>query len=377
VPILVRFGEFAKDRGASWNDLPSHVEAFVERWLTERTSGRISKNQRNKIGQGVRNPIQQMLRLTVPGYSGMGRSRKPENPFEDSAPHFFEYLRNEKGLKDRTSLLYKHYLRQFASYLQRIGVQSLEHISPAVLSGFSIEYAQRVHKNTLRNACGSLRVFLRYLHRERILTKDFSSAVDHVQSYRLSGVPRSITWDQVRLILESVDRRTPTGKRDYAILLLLVTYGLRAGEVAALALDDIDWKNSRLKVPERKAGHSTAYPLSPVVGDAILDYLKNGRPETAKRHIFFRSFAPRLPIGSAAVSARASHYIRKACIQVSRAGSHTLRHTCVQRLVDADFSLKTIGDYVGHRSPSSTQIYSKVAIEALRQVALGDGEEAI
>ncbi|HUF08555.1 MAG TPA: site-specific integrase [Rhodothermales bacterium] len=178
-------------------------------------------------------------------------------------------------------------------------------------------------------------------------------------------------------MLEGVDRRTPVGKRDYAILLLLVTYGLRAGEVAGLRLDDIHWRNDRLRIPERKAGHSTAYPLSSIVGEAILDYLKHGRPQTKLRHVFLRIMAPVKPIGSAAVSDRAGHYLRRAGVQVHRPGSHTLRHTCVQRLVDADFSLTTIGDYVGHRSPSSTQIYSKVAIEALRQVALGNGEEVL
>jgi integrase len=209
------------------------------------------------------------------------------------------------------------------------------------------------------------------------MSKDLTGSIEYPQSFRLSGIPRSITWDQVRQVLERVDRRTPTGKRDYAILLLLVTYGLRAREVAALTLDDLDWRNNRLQVPQRKAGHSTAYPLSSVVGEAIIDYLKNARPQVPDRHVFFRSQAPLVPIGSAAISSRAAYYLQKAGIQVPRPGSHTLRHTCVQRLVDADFSLKSIGDYVGHRNPASTQIYGKVAIEALRSVALGDGEEIL
>jgi integrase len=178
-------------------------------------------------------------------------------------------------------------------------------------------------------------------------------------------------------MLETADRRKPVGKRDYAILLLLVTYGLRAREVAALTLDDIDWRNERLKVLERKADHSTTYPLSSVVGDAILDYLSKGRPETSDRHVFFRAIAPYAPLTFSAVSACASRYLRKAGIAVSRPGSHTLRHTCVQRLVDAQFSLKMIGDYVGHRSAASTEIYAKVDIETLREVALGNGEEVL
>lgn len=178
-------------------------------------------------------------------------------------------------------------------------------------------------------------------------------------------------------MLSVVERRMPAGKRDYAILLLLVTYGLRAREVAALLLDHVDWKRERLHVPERKADHATAYPLSTIVGDAIVDYLQHGRPKTTDRHLFFRSVAPYVPLTYSAISCCATHYLRKAGIPVSRAGSHTLRHTCVQRLVDADFSLKVIGDYVGHRVPASTEIYSKVAVEALRKVALGDGEDIV
>ena len=194
------------------------------------------------------------------------------------------------------------------------------------------------------------------------------------QVYRLADVPRSITWDEVRRTLEAVDRRTIRGRRDYAILLFLVTYGLRAHEVAKLTLEDIDWKRERFQVPERKAGHATAYPLAGVVAEALIDYLKRGRPETEDRHLFFRVVAPRSPITPATVSSSVAFYLQKAEIKVRKGGSHTLRHTFVQRLIDAEFPLKTIGDYVGHRSPESTRIYTKVAIEALREVAMGDGE---
>jgi integrase/recombinase XerD len=195
------------------------------------------------------------------------------------------------------------------------------------------------------------------------------------ESIASPDLPRSISWADVRKMLESVDRRSALGKRDYAILLLLVTYGLRAHEVAGLRLDDIDWKRERLMVSERKAGHNTAYPLSSAVGEAIVGYLKHGRPQTSDRHLFFRALAPRAPLTSRAISGRVTNYLHKAGISVGRPGSHTLRHTCVQRLVDAELSFKTIGDYVGHASPSSTQIYAKVAVEALREVALGHGEE--
>lgn len=157
----------------------------------------------------------------------------------------------------------------------------------------------------------------------------------------------------------------------------MITYGLRAREIAALTLEDINWRSERLEVSERKNGHSTAYPLSTIVGEAILDYLQHGRPKTSDRHLFFQGLAPHKPITFDSVSKRASYYIRKAGIPVNRPGSHTLRHTCVQRLVEAEFPLKTIGDYVGHRSVKSTEIYAKVAIEALREIGAGIGEDIL
>ncbi len=378
IPLLVAFGEFAKTRGATEvTHLADHVEPFVQAWVAQRARRKCTALARKKIGDCTRNPIRQMLRLAIPGYIGLARHHLPDNPFEAQAPQFLSYLTEEKGLRPRSLYQYRFHLRQFAAYLARIGLKDLAAVSPNVLSGFIADYGPRVAWPTLRNSCGTLRVFLRYLHREGVMAKDLSSLVEFPQSYRLSGVPRSIGWEQVEQVLAGIDRRAPCGKRDYAMLLLLATYGLRACEVAALTLDDIDWRNDRMKIRERKAGNSTAYPLSAVVGAAIVDYLKNGRPVSTDRHVFLRAMAPLAPIGSAAVTCRATYYIRKAGIQVPRPGSHTLRHSCVQRLVNANFSLKQIGDYVGHRNASSTQIYGKVAVEALREVAQGDGEEVL
>ena len=220
-------------------------------------------------------------------------------------------------------------------------------------------------------------MFLRYAHREGAIARDLSRVVEGPQVYRLADIPRSISWEEVGQVLACVDRRTAVGKRDWAILLLLATYGLRSREIAALTLDDIDWKHERLAVPARKAGHSTAFPLSHAVGEALVDYLKHARPQSTDRRVFFRAVAPVAPLDYATIGGRARHYLLKAGIQVARPGSHTLRHSCVQRLVDADFSLKSIGDFVGHRSPRSTEVYRKVAVESLREIALGDGEEVL
>lgn len=378
VPLLFQFGEYAKANGAmTWEDLPAHVLAFSSHWVSQHGAGCKSDEERLKVAYFARSPVEQMLKLVLPGYLGRQGLRRKNTPFKDVAGGFFGYLTNERGLKSSAQAHYAHFLNKFQSYLAEIGLTNLAELSPAVLSAFIVDQSPRLARTSVRDMCGTLRVFLRFLYREGIIPRDLSMTVESPQAYRLATVPRSISWDEVRRMLEVADRRTAVGKRDYAILLLLVTYGLRAHEVAALTLDQIDWRRERLRVPERKAGHSTAYPLSSVVGAALLDYIQHGRPNTQDRHVFFRVIAPFEPYTSSAISSRTAHYLHKAGVEVYRPGSHTLRHTCVQRLVDADFSFKVIGDYVGHRTPDSTEIYTKVAVEALRELALGDGEEVL
>jgi len=378
VPLLVIFGEFARDRGAkSLADLPVHVDAFITHRVAERASLRADGRTGPTLAKDLRGPIEQMLGVALPGFHPRGRRHRP-TPFATAVPGFFGYLVDERGLRPASIEHYRHHLDRFETYLDRIGVRRLDELSPAILSSYVIERASTgLSRSSVRDSAGVLRVFLRYAHREGVLARDFSDAVGWPQVYRLATLPRSISWEDVNKVLAGVDRRTPAGRRDYAILLLLVVYGLRGREVAAMTLDDIDWKRGRLAIPERKAGHSTAFPLTATVGEALIAYLKDGRPQTADRHVFFRAFAPLRPIGAAAVSGRARHYLLKAGIDVPRPGSHTLRHTTVRRLVDADFDLKTIGDFIGHRSTASTEIYAKVAVEALREVALGDGEAVL
>jgi integrase/recombinase XerD len=375
VPIVFAFGEFARAGGAETvGDLPMHLEDFV----ADRVAAHHERTRSTRpMAKEVRGPVEQMLAAVVCGFEGTGRPRHAQ-PFAEEAPGFFDYLVEERGLRPASVRGYQHHLDRFEDYLRRVGVHSLKELSPAILSSFIVERASvGLARSTVSGSAGVLRVFLRYIHREGGINADLSASVGFPQVYRLSSVPRSISWDDVNRVLANIDRRTEAGLRDYAIILLLVTYGLRAREVAALTLDDIDWKRDRLAVPERKAGHSTAFPLSTVVGEALLDYLRQGRPDTADRQVFFRAAAPRRPIGADAVSSVARSRLLRAGVDVPRPGSHTLRHTAVQRLVDADFDLKTIGDFIGHRSTRSTEVYAKVAVEALREVALGDGEEVL
>jgi len=374
VPILLLFGDFAQGAGAkSWDELPVHTESFVDTWL--RRQGReYSVIQRQAAARGIRNPIQQLLRLILPH-----QEHKPglPDPFADAAPDFFEFLRRDRGLRDATLVQYRHYLQRFQDHLRTAEQALVPDLPLTIVSAFIIESGKTIDKRSVQSLCSILKVFFRYLYRVGVTTRDLGTAIESPRRYSFANLPRSITWSEVDHMLQQVDRRSAVGRRDYAILLLLVTYGLRAREVGALTLDDIDWKHDRLNIRGRKADHSTAYPLAATVGEALLEYMKSGRPATFERAVFFGAYAPYKPLSRVAVSMRAKCYLRKAGIKVPRPGSHTLRHTCVQRLVDSGFSLKTIGDFIGHRTPDATKIYAKVNIAALREVSLGDGEEVL
>ena len=377
VPLLLHFADYAAAHGATTHaQLADHVDGFVDAWV--RKHGRHCKNSkaRRAVAVAVRNPVQQMLCLLLPGYRGQRHPPAPL-PFAATVPGFFDFLRQERGLRPTSISLYIHNLRRLERYLQQIALTELRDLSLPILSGFLSHSSQQLSKAVVTGLCAHLRVFVRYLHREGQLANDLSKGIDCPRVYRLADIPRAISWDDVRRLLDAVDRRSPVGKRDYAILLLLVTYGLRAREVAALTLDAVDWSHERLLVPDRKADHSMVYPLSTVVGEAIVDYLQHGRPPSHERALFLRTSAPHTPLGWQAVSQCVGRRLHRAGITVARPGSHTLRHTCVQRLVEAQFSLKAIGDYVGHALPQSTAIYAKVDLEALRELALSDGEKLL
>ena len=151
VPILRRFGDYARDAGATaWEQLPAHVEAFVERWVRERGQGCRTERARRKVADEARNPIEQMLSLVVPGFVGLGRARWPHEPFAGRAEGFFEYLRGERGLREASVRLYRHHLAQFEAYLATIGIGELQALSPPVLGAFIIESSRRFGRTSRR-----------------------------------------------------------------------------------------------------------------------------------------------------------------------------------------------------------------------------------
>lgn len=375
VSTLRHFNQFVCARGVtSCEQLPAHVQPFVDEWMRAKARSSLSTAARGAVLANAQVPVEQLLELTVPGFARV--RHRAGTPFVASVPGFFPFLRAERGLRPATCDGHAVELRKFEAFLQQRAL-GLSDLSPSLLGNYVAERAKSLVPTSLHECTGALRIFLRYLHRENIISADITRALPRGRKYKQSSLPRAIPWGDVQRLLDGVDRRSSLGKRDYAVLMLLVSYGLRAREVAALELDDLDWAHSQLKVPVRKGGHSSIYPLSASVGEAIIDYLRAGRPAVHDRHVFLLCRSPFAPINYYSISRLAAQHIAAAGIQVPRLGSHTLRHSCVQRLVESDVAFKEIGGYVGHRRAESTLVYAKVALHRLRQLAIGDAEEAL
>jgi integrase/recombinase XerD len=373
--ILAQFNAFVECRGVSSHDkLPGEIDPFVRYRLRIFGKWCRTAKDRRTVRSNSRAPVEQLLRLLVPGFRGTVRTRPW--PMQAMAPGFLDYLRDERGIRPDTIRSYEHHLRALERFLDGSRFKDPAKLTPAWITRFLTQSTARLSWEGRRGRAGALRVLLRYLHRQGLIATDLSLAVPRGRKYKQASIPRAIPWNEVERVLASVDRRSLRGKRDYAILMLLATYGLRSQEVAQLKLSAIDWQCARFHVLGRKAGNSTTYPLAASVGEAIIEYLRL-RPQCADRHVFVSLTAPFRPIGHWAVSGRASYYLHRAGIAVRRPGSHTFRHSCVQRLVEADVPFKQIGDYVGHRSDNATQVYAKVAIHKLRALTLGEAEDIL
>lgn len=249
--------------------------------------------------------------------------------------------------------------------------RSIEQISLKDVDVFVRKTAARFSTSTVADTCSSLRAFLRFLHATGSLTSDLARGVMRPRFHASWRPPRVLPWEDVRRILRSIDKDQSPGRRDFAILLLLATYGLGAAEVLALRLEDLDWPKSIIRARRPKTKASIELPLLPAVARALMGYLRRERPPAkGSAHLFLRKNMPYEPMTSGAIRHRIRHWARMAGIQAKVLGAHAFRHSHATRQVDAGANIKIVSDILGHRSVSSTSVYVRVALKRLRGVAL-------
>jgi integrase/recombinase XerD len=260
---------------------------------------------------------------------------------------------------------------QFLSHLDyEIRPERLAELTASDVEAFVRQVGHRLSRGTLQHRVAQLRGFLRFLASAGRVRPGLDRQIDTPRVYRQEHLPRSLPWPTVRKLLQSVDRHTPHGLRDYAMLFLVATYGLRACEVVALTLDAIDWRGRRLHVPQRKAGSPLVLPLTDAAGTVLFQYLRRGRPSSPHRQLFLRHRAPAGVLKPTAVSEVFQKWVRCSGLPIPFHGPHCLRHSYAVALLRRGVGLKMLGDLLGHRTAESTCAYLRLATEDLREVAL-------
>ena len=384
-------GPLVPHQNVIWTDLLSQgytrlsaknllrVAAHLSRWLQasglspqDLTRDRIGAFLRHRRAcgytcwlspRGLEGILQPLRALNV--VPGLESVPEEDTPLAQVLREYERYLLRDRGLTSLTAARYVRSAQRFFADLGVADVARVRRLSTADVSGFVLREVRSMATGSAKLLVSDLRALLRYLH-VCGLCGDLSAAAPAVAGHRHARLPRHIPWKEVRQLLKVCDRRTAVGRRDHAIMLLLARLGLRAGEVAALELGDVDWTDGKILV-RGKGSQYDWLPLPEDVGEAIVRYLRRGRPPSDSRRLFLNSKAPHGDPSTSVVQA----VVRRACerAHLPPRSAHQLRHTAATQMLRGGASLQGVAEVLRHRSLETTAIYAKVDHLALRPLA--------
>jgi site-specific recombinase XerD len=281
-------------------------------------------------------------------------------------------MRNYQNASAGTIEVRRHSLTQFLIWLgPNATVQGMSQLTPDTVERFFLRYAQGKGSAARRSMQSALRTFFRFCLHQGHIKRPLDRAVPTLRTYKLATLPCGLTEAQARKVLKCPDRATPAGRRDYAILMLMYTYGVRSGQIRALRLADINWAENKIFFRASKHGKDALLPLTPEVGKSLLGYLRSARSRCQNPEVFLTCRAPYRPLGDRnALSEMVRRHILAAGLDVPRKGAHVFRHGFATRMLRKGHSLKAIADVLGHRHLGTTFLYTKVDFNALKQAAL-------
>lgn len=378
VSLAEEFADELNSLGYSWSPAMKQVGLFVDfgRWLDQ---GGIELGEvaaldvdefllaRRKAGKGfhTRCAVRVLLEWLARKGKICHEAALPEPVVDCAAVVLFEqYLRTERQVVDATLKRWLCVIRRFvAGYVPEVGVSGL---TAQIVVQAILDLAGRYSANTIHQYCQVIRSFLWFCYLEGLISQDLSGAVLHGWNHRSSRLPVGLPAQDSQALLSVCDRQTRGGLRDYAVLMVLIRLGLRAGEVAGLMLDDIDWTRAQLTV-NGKGNKTERLPIPQNVGDAIAAYLLDARGSSMYRNVFLRRQAPIKPLSAGGING----IVRSACARagVTLVGPHRLRHSLGEAMVSAGVALPVIGQVLRHDSLSTTANYARVNLVALRQLA--------
>jgi len=361
------------------------VMASFARWTTRKRLGLADLNESHGATFAKRSPRRSKARVVFElavlrlffGYLRLATGTPipvvaiESSPVDDLHRRYVDYLRNQRGLAENSIRVYSPYIHDFLTEVEaRSGTVSLSGLNATTVQDFLMDRIQDRSSEYMRLLATALRSFLRFLYFCEETEIDLSASIPTVRKWRQATVPAFLSPDEVELVLSTVDRRTPRGCRDYAVLLLLARLGLRAGEIVVLELGDIDWRTGEIAI-HGKARVQDRLPLVSDVGEALTLYLSNDRGHSSSRRVFLRLYAPCVGLaGPAAIG----HIVRGAFARAGlhrtgRGAAHLFRHSLATRMIRHGASIAEISEVLRHRCKNTTEIYTKVAFEALRGVA--------
>lgn len=294
---------------------------------------------------------------------------KELTPAECIRDMFVTYLREERGLADSTAFHYQGFVLDFLTERFSDGEILFSELSAADVVAFVRRRARTLGLKRTKLMTGAIKSFLRFAQYRGLLEVDIATTVPKVINWSRADIPKALPIEDVARALATCNRTNNRGRRDYAMLLLLSQLGLRAGELVSLTLDDIDWDLGCILI-KGKGNERSKLPLPAQVGEALADYLKNGRPNTTSRALFFTVKAPIVAIArQEVVGHMVARVLTKAGIDTPQKGAHRLRHTLATEMLRQGASLAEIGEILRHRCQQSTMIYAKVDLLSLKKLA--------
>lgn len=304
----------------------------------------------------------------VPPWTTPPCRTRPLSPLQKA---FARHCKDVKGVAESTIERDLNMLREFSGFMRSRG-RRITAARLVDIDKFLAVNGSRLAPKTLARLACALRSFFRFLYTSGRIAHNLADSIATPRVRRNDYPPRALPWPDGRRILKAIDKKTRTGRRDYALLLMMAVYGLGSGEVRGLMLENVDWRRRQLHVVRPKTGRDIWLPLLPRVARALAAYLRSGRP----RHCTTRSLfvQMRAPYGRLKASSAVRHILHKhalaAGVSAPFLGSHVLRHSHATRQIDQGASPTIVGDILGHRRPESTSAYVRVALRRLRAVSL-------
>jgi site-specific recombinase XerD len=354
------FSQWLKHRRIALRDLDDDT---VDRFLRLR-------QRQSRIRRGDRKALKAVVAMLAE--AGIITARRVATVSASSrvVDDFRYYLRQERRLSEATLLNYIPVIEQFLSESSAKRKLNFGALSARDVTAFVTRHAKLMSPVRASLMVTALRSFFRYLRHRGVVSTDLAGCVPAVPKWSLSTIPRFLPGREVERVLKCCDRKTSAGRRNFVILLLLARLGLRAAEIVALSLDDVDWNSAQITI-RGKGGTSSPLPLSPEIGRALAAYLRDDRPNSSTRKLFIRDRAPFVGLGnSSTVSSIVRRALQHAGVDSVHTGAHVLRHSLATSLLRRGSSLDEIGELLRHRSPNTTAIYAKVDVTALHSLAL-------